>query len=59
MEVVKKVEIFIEMSWPFGIVDNDQLQGGQAYFHNHMQLLCTFPSIRNHECEIALPIILL
>jgi len=41
MEVVKKVEIFIGMSWPFLVVDSDELQGGdQAYFYNHIQLLC-------------------
>ena len=40
MEVVKKVEIFIGMSWPFLVVDNDELQkGDQVYFYNHIRLL--------------------
>jgi hypothetical protein len=40
MEVVKKVEIFIGMWWPF-LVDNGKLQRGyQVYFYNFIQLLC-------------------
>jgi hypothetical protein len=38
MEVVKRVESFIGMSWPFVVVDNDGMQGCcQSYFYNYIR----------------------